>query len=282
MKSKIFFLFFMIFAQSNGFAQLKEKIQAETKKQIEYAFELCKYLHTNPELSFQEFETSKRMAEELRKAGFEVSEKFAGNSLVGVFRNGDGPVIMLRTDMDALPVKEETGFDFASDKTAKNTNGDDVSVMHACGHDIHMSTWTGTVRALTDLKDQWKGTLVVIAQQAEEVSGGASLAIENGLFTKFPKPDYAMAFHINPEIESGKIGLVGGPVFAGVKSVEITVYGKGGHGAYPEKCIDPIIIASRIVLDLQTIVSQGNQSAGTCGGYCGVNSWRNPPKHYSR
>lgn len=256
MKSKILLLIIMVLTQSNSFSQLKDKIQSEAKKQTSYAFELCKYLHLNPELSFQEFETSKRMAEELRKAGFEVTEKFAGNSVVGVFRNGDGPVVMLRTDMDALPVKEETGLDFASSKTAENTNGDEVSVMHACGHDIHMSTWTGTIRALTELKNQWQGTVLVIAQQAEEVSGGAGLAIDKGLFSKFPKPDYAMAYHINPELESGKIGLVGGPIFAGVKTVEITVFGKGGHGAYPEKCIDPIVIASRIVLDLQTIVSR--------------------------
>ena len=256
MKSKILLLIIMVLTQSNSFAQLKEKIQAEAQKQTAYAFELCKYLHQNPELSFQEFETSNRMADELRKAGFEVTEEFAGNSVVGVFRNGDGPVVMLRTDMDALPVKEETGLAFASNKTAENTNGDEVHVMHACGHDIHMSTWTGTIRALADLKEHWKGTLLVIAQQAEEVSGGAGPAIENGLFTKFSKPDYAVAYHINPELESGKIGLVGGPIFAGVKTAEITVYGKGGHGAYPEKCIDPVIIASRIVLDLQTIVSR--------------------------
>jgi hippurate hydrolase len=176
--------------------------------------------------------------------------------VVGVLKNGDGPVIMLRTDMDALPVKEKTGFEFASTKTAENDEGEEVPVMHACGHDIHMSVWTGTIRTLAALKEHWKGTLVVIAQQAEELSGGAGLAIESGLFTRFPKPNYAMAYHINPELESGQIGLVGGPIFAGVETVEITVFGKGGHGAYPEKCIDPIVIASRIVMDLQTIVSR--------------------------
>ena len=163
---------------------------------------------------------------------------------------------MLRTDMDALPVEEKTGFEFASYKTARNSDGESVHVMHACGHDIHMSVWAGTIHTLAALKNEWKGTLLVIAQQAEEISGGAGLAIENGLFTKFPKPNLALAYHINPELESGKIGLVGGPVFAGVKTAEIIVYGKGGHGAYPEKCIDPIVIASRIVLDLQTIVSR--------------------------
>ncbi len=242
--------------QLSAFAQIAEKIKNEAKIQTEYSLKLCKYLHQNPELSFHEFETAKRMAAELKSAGFDVTEHFGGNSVVGVLKNGDGPVIMLRTDMDALPIQEKTGFEFASTKIAETKDGDEVAVMHACGHDIHMSTWTGTVRTLAALKDEWKGTLLVIAQQAEEFSGGAREAIDAGLFTKFTTPDYALAFHINPELESGKIGLVGGPVFAGVKTVEITVFGKGGHGAYPEKCIDPIVIASRIVLDLQTIVSR--------------------------
>ena len=217
---------------------------------------LCLQLHKNPELSLQESETSKWMADELRKAGFEVTEKFGGNNVVGIFKNGNGPVLLLRTDMDALPVEEKTGFEFASTKKATDASGKLVPVMHACGHDIHMSVWSGTLKVLTELKNQWKGTLMAIAQQAEEVSGGAGVAIESGLFKKFPVPDYALAYHINPELESGTIGLAAGPVFAGVKTAQITVYGKGGHGAYPEKCIDPIVIASRIVLDLQTIVSR--------------------------
>jgi len=241
--------------QISVMAQLEDKIKSEAKKQTEYALALCKHLHQNPELSFQEFETAKRMAKELKGIGFEVTENVGGNSVVGVFRNGDGQTVMIRTDMDALPIDEKTDLPFASIKTA-DLNGDDVAVMHACGHDIHMSTWTGTARTLVALKKEWKGTLVVIAQQAEEYSGGAGEAIDAGLFTEFPTPDYALAYHINPELETGQIGLAGGPVFAGVKTTEITVYGKGGHGAYPQKCIDPIVIASRIVLDLQTIVSR--------------------------
>lgn len=256
MNSKIFFILIAMVIQHKAFAQISEEIKKEARNQTGYALELCKHLHQNPELSFQEFETAKRMAAELRKAGFEVTEKMGGNNVVGVLRNGEGPVVMLRTDMDALPVQEKTGLEFASTKTAKNQNDEEVPVMHACGHDIHMSGWTGTIHTLAALKEHWKGTLVVIAQQAEEVSGGADLAIKSGLFTRFPKPDYALAYHINPELESGKIGLVGGPVFAGVETMEITVFGKGGHGAYPEKCIDPIVIASRIVTDLQTIVSR--------------------------
>ena len=256
MNLKTVILFATMMITKSAFPQLSVDFENEVKKQTVAMTVLCKYLHQNPELSLQEFETSKKMATELRKAGFDVTENFGGNNVVGILKNGEGPVIMIRTDMDALPVDEKTGLDFASTKTAKNSNGDEVPVMHACGHDIHMSVWAGTMHTLAALKKEWKGTLLVIAQQAEEISGGAGLAIENGLFTKFPKPDCALAFHINPELESGKIGLVGGPIFAGVKTARIKVFGKGGHGAYPEKCIDPIVIASRIVLDLQTIVSR--------------------------
>ncbi len=253
---KLFLLLIVMNNQLNVIAQILPEIIAESEKQSISMLELCKELHQNPELSYQEFETSEKMAAELEKVGFEITRNFGGNNVVGIFRNGNGPVVMIRTDMDALPVQEKTGFDFASTKIAENTDGEDVPVMHACGHDIHMSVWAGTIHTLVKLKDKWKGTLLVIAQQAEEFSGGAELAIKNELFQKFPVPDYAMAYHINPELESGTIGLVGGPVFAGVKTVEITVFGEGGHGAYPEKCIDPIVIASRIVLDLQTIVSR--------------------------
>ncbi|MCK3683346.1 amidohydrolase [Maribellus sp. YY47] len=254
---KIVLFILSICAGIPGIAQnsISKKIKTAAEQQSVYAFELCKHLHQNPELSFQEFETAKRMAAELESIGFEVTPNFGGNSVVGVLKNGEGPTVFLRTDMDALPVKEATGFAFASTKTA-DLNGDEVWVMHACGHDIHMSTWTGTLRTLVQLKYEWTGTLVVIAQQAEEYSGGAGNAIDAGLFSTFPKPDYALAYHINPELETGQIGLRGGPVFAGVKTVEITVYGVGGHGAYPQKCIDPIVIASRIVTDLQTIVSR--------------------------
>ncbi len=256
MHSKTLILLTAMILSNNLYAQVKSKIENEAKKQTTPMFELCKHLHQNPELSLMEFETSKRMADELRRAGFEVTEKFGGNNVIGILKNGDGPIVMLRTDMDALPMHEKTGFDFASTKMAKNSEGEEVAVMHACGHDIHMSVWAGTLHTLAALKNEWKGTVLAVAQQAEEISGGAGLAIERGLFTKFPKPNFALAFHINPELESGKIGLVGGPVFAGVKTVGITVFGKGGHGAYPEKCIDPIIIASRIVLGIQTIVSR--------------------------
>jgi hippurate hydrolase len=245
-----------IFSFLPSFAQFDYQVEAIIEKQLPISLQLCKHLHQNPELSFQEFETSSRMEMILKDAGFEVSRKFGGNNVVGIMRNGEGPVLLIRTDMDALPVEEKTGLTFASVKKVKDISGNEVPAMHACGHDIHMSVWAGTIGSMSALRDEWKGTLIAIAQQAEEVSGGAGLAIESGLFSKLPLPDYGLAYHINPELESGTIGLVEGPVFAGVKTAEIRVFGKGGHGAYPEKCIDPIVIASRIILDLQTIVSR--------------------------
>ena len=256
MKLKTFLIIALLLTPVISNGQDRSGFDKEVATQAEYALALCKHIHQNPELSFQEKETSTRIANELKYIGFDVTPNFGGNNVVGLFRNGDGPVIMLRTDMDALPIKEKTGLSFASTKTMIDSNGKEVPVMHACGHDIHMSVLTGTVRTLVKMKDQWKGTLLIIAQQAEEMSGGASLAIKKGLFKKFPVPDYALAYHINPEIESGRIGLIPGPIFAGVKTVNISVFGIGGHGAYPEKCIDPVVIASRIVLDLQTIVSR--------------------------
>ncbi len=213
-------------------------------------------LHQSPELSHYEFETARKMGIILDQLGFEVTRDFGGNSLVGVFKNGDGPVIMLRTDMDALPIVEKTNLPYASTVTFQTEAGKKVGVMHACGHDVHMSVWAGTAKTLINFKDHWKGTLILIAQQAEETSGGASSMIDAGLFKKFPTPDYALALHVDPELQSGTIGFCPGPAFAGVSSVDIKIFGEGGHGAYPHRCIDPIVLASRTVLDLQTIVSR--------------------------
>lgn len=256
MKKQILITLTWIISSLSLTAQLPKIPEDLVKQQTNRSYLLCKHLHQNPELSFKEYETSELMKSILEEAGFEVSREFGGNNVVGILKNGDGPVILLRTDMDALPVKEKTGLQFASTISVKGDSGEDLPVMHACGHDIHMSVWAGTIRVMSKLRDKWNGTLIAIAQQAEEMSGGAGLAIESGLFNRLPVPDYGFAYHINPELESGTIGLIEGPVFAGVKTAEITVFGKGGHGAYPEKCIDPIVIASRIVLDLQTIVSR--------------------------
>jgi hippurate hydrolase len=241
------------YSQTND---LKNLINQQINDQYAKYESLYIYLHQHPELSFQEVETSKKMAEELRTIGFEVTPNFGGNSLVGVFKNGKGPVILIRTDMDALPVEEKTGLSYASTAKAKNDKGDLVSVMHACGHDLHMTVFTGVANTMVQLKKKWQGTLIVIAQQAEERNGGSIAMIKEGLFEKFPVPNYALAFHVSSKLETGTVGLCAGPFFATVDDVDITVYGKGGHGAYPQLTIDPIVIASRIVLDLQTIVSR--------------------------
>jgi amidohydrolase len=213
-------------------------------------------LHKSPELSFMEFETSKKMAAELKSMGFEVTEKVGGNGVVGVYKNGNGKVIMLRTDMDALPVEENTGLPYSSRVIMKNSSGKESPVMHACGHDLHMSVWLGTLRTLIDLKNQWKGTIVAVAQPAEEVSGGSSAMIRDSLYQKFPKPDLALCYHVSAELPAGTIGYCTGPIFAGVSSAAITVYGMGGHGGMPHTTIDPIVLSARIILDIQTIVSR--------------------------
>lgn len=217
---------------------------------------LYRELHANPELSLHEVETSARIAKELRAAGFEVTEKFGGHGIVGVLKNGDGPVILVRTDLDALPVKELTGASYASTKVVKDDLGREVNVMHACGHDIHMSSFVGTARVLSRTRDQWKGTVVMIGQPAEERVLGARFMLRDGLFTKFPKPDKAVALHCSSDMAHGQIGIVEGFALANVDSVEIVVKGVGGHGSMPHLCKDPIVLASQIVLALQTIVSR--------------------------
>jgi hippurate hydrolase len=213
-------------------------------------------LHRNPELSLMESKTAARMAEGLKELGFTVTTQFGGNGVVGIFRNGPGRVIMLRTDMDALPIKENTGLSFSSTVTIRDSGGAELPVMHACGHDLHMSVWLGTLSALVSQRKEWKGTILAVAEPAEEISGGAENMISGGLFTKFPVPDAALCFHVSPLLPAGTIGYCPGPVFAGVGTCNITVYGRGGHGAMPHKAIDPIVLSSRIILDLQTIVSR--------------------------
>jgi amidohydrolase len=238
----------------------KEKLNEVILKQVSQEtvnyLDLYKDLHRNPELSLMEFETSKKMAAGLKAIGFEVTTGVGGNGVVGVFKNGEGKVVLLRTDMDALPVKENTGLDFASKVIMKDASGVENQVMHACGHDLHMSVWLGTLKTLVNLKNEWKGTIVAIAQPAEEGSLGSKAMIRDGLFKKFPVPDYALCYHVSAELPAGTIGYYPGPIFAGVKSAEITVWGSGGHGAMPHLTVDPIVIAARIVLDIQTIVSR--------------------------
>lgn len=239
-----------------GQDRLNESIKKEVDRSLPFYLDLYKHLHQNPELSLQEFKTALRMKQELSSLGFEVTPGIGGNSLVGVYKNGSGKIIMFRTDMDALPVLEKTGLPYASTVKMIHETGSEVPVMHACGHDMHMTVFLATANALVKLKNAWKGTLVFIAQQAEEGSRGADLMISDGLFKRFPKPDYAMAYHVSPSLPAGSIGYRSGAILASVTSVDITFNGVGGHGAYPHTTIDPIVMASRAILDFQTIVSR--------------------------
>jgi hippurate hydrolase len=217
---------------------------------------LYRDLHAHPELSLQEKVTSAKLAALVRPLGFQVTENVGGHGVVAVMKNGPGPVLMIRADMDALPVEEKTGLPFASKVHATTRDGVESSVMHACGHDTHMAGWIGTARALAAMKDQWSGTLVMILQPAEEVGLGAKAMLDDGLFTRFPKPDYAIAFHDAANMEAGQIGYTPGYALANVDWVDMTVRGVGGHGAYPQTVKDPIVLASRIVTTLQTLVSR--------------------------
>lgn len=219
--------------------------------------ELYQDLHANPELSFEEVETAGRMVAQLNIAGIaDVTAHVGGTGVVGVLRNGDGPVVLVRADTDALPLEEKTGLAFASTKRVKNEAGQDVSVMHACGHDMHMTVWSGTAAYLAAHMDQWSGTVVFIAQPAEERGAGARAMLEDGLFERFPKPDFCLALHVKGELPAGIIGSCSGYALGNVDSVDILVRGKGGHGSTPHKTHDPIVLASRIVMGLQTIVSR--------------------------
>jgi hippurate hydrolase len=235
---------------------LAADVASLTKQELPSLVALYKELHANPELSLNEVETAARVAKELREIGLEVTEKVGGHGIVGVLKNGDGPVILVRTDLDALPVKEQTGAPYASTKVVKDDLGREVNVMHACGHDIHMTSFVGTARVLSQLKDQWHGTVVMIGQPAEERVLGARLMLRAGLFSKFPKPDKAVALHCSSDMAHGTIGIVEGYALANVDTVEIVVKGVGGHGSMPHLSKDPIVLAAQIVLALQTIVSR--------------------------
>lgn len=225
------------------------------------------WLHQNPEISYQEEKTSAFLAQELKGLGFEVTERFGryrepgrtSYGIVAVLKNGTGPTVMLRTDMDALPVEEKTGLPYASRVKTKNDAGQEVPVMHACGHDIHMSSFLGTAMVLSGMRDRWKGTLVMIGQPSEERGGGARAMLEGGLYERFPRPDYILALHDDPTLPAGSVGMCEGFTLASVTSVDVTVRGVGGHGAMPHLAKDPIVLASELVLALQTIVSRENR-----------------------
>ena len=230
-----------------------KKLAAAEYNELE---QLYKHLHAHPELALQEEQTAARLTAELHKAGFTVTEKIGGHGVVGVFRNGKGPTVLIRTEMDGLPITENTGLPYASKARARSRDGLEVGVMHACGHDINMTCWVGTARTLTALKDRWRGTLVFIAQPAEEIGQGARMMVQAGLLKTFPRPDYGLALHCDATRPHGTVAYTDGYALANVDRVEITVRGKGGHGARPYHAIDPIVLAARLILDLQTLVSR--------------------------
>lgn len=219
---------------------------------------LYRDLHAHPELSMQEVRTPALLAAEVRKLGFDVTEHVGKSGVVAVMKNGPGPVLLIRADMDGLPVKEQTGLPFASKAMGKLPDGTETPVMHACGHDTHVTTWLATARRLSAMKDQWSGTVVMILQPGEELVMGAQAMLQDGLFTRFPKPDYLLAFHDSATLPAGVIGIPNGYALANVDTVNVSVKGVGGHGAYPQNTRDPIVLASRIVTALQTLVSREN------------------------
>ena len=213
-------------------------------------------LHRNPELAMHEQQTAVKLAERMKALGYEVTTGVGGTGVVAVLRNGSGPTVLLRTDMDALPIQEKTGLPFASQVTAKNDSGTPIPVMHACGHDIHMSSWVGTAKLMATNRDRWHGTLILIGQPAEETGEGAVAMIKDGLLTRFPKPDFALSIHDSAVQPAGQVGFAPGYAWASADSVDITIYGRGGHGGWPQNTIDPVVIAARTILTLQTIVSR--------------------------
>jgi amidohydrolase len=215
-------------------------------------------LHRHPELAFNEHLTAAKLAERAKALGFEVTTGIGGTGVVAIMRNGPGPTVMLRTELDALPVLEKTGLAYASTVTAKNAAGEAIPVAHACGHDLHMSAWFGSAKLMADNRKQWSGTLMLVGQPAEETVSGATAMIKDGLFTRFPKPDYALSMHDDASGPSGVIMYHAGAFRASSDVVNITMFGQGGHGAVPHETRDPIVMAARLVLALQTLVSREN------------------------
>ncbi len=213
-------------------------------------------LHQSPELSYHEQKTGKKIADRLTQLGFKVTSNVGGFGVVGIYKNGEGPTVMIRTDTDGLPIIEQTGKSYASKVKVIDEHGAKVGVMHGCGHDIHMSSFIGTAEQLIAHKKQWQGTLMMVAQPAEEVGGGAKAMLSEGLFSKYAKPDHIIALHVSASVPAGKVSMKNEYTMASVDSVDITIKGKGGHGAYPHTTIDPVVIAARTVLALQTITSR--------------------------
>jgi hippurate hydrolase len=246
---------FVMFAGLAGWAQ-STSLAGQVDSVFPDARALYLDLHQHPELSSHETRTATEMAGRLRALGYEVTEHVGGTGIVGILKNGPGPTVMLRTELDALPVEEKTGLPYASKVRTKDDSGREVAVMHACGHDLHMSSLFGTAAIMARSKDTWHGTLVLVGQPAEETISGAKKMIDDGLFTRFPKPDLGVALHDTNSLPAGKVGVTPEYAKSNADSLKITIYGKGGHGATPEKTIDPILIAARTAVTLQSIVSR--------------------------
>ena len=264
MKTKIIALLFALSTAIPAVAQ--QSLDAIVDREIAQLVATYKMLHASPELSHHEEKTAAFFAAQLRALGFTVTEHvgkydrpgFTGYGVVAVMKNGDGPTLLVRTDLDALPVEEKTNLPYASTVKAKNDAGQDVGVMHACGHDIHMTSLIGTAKVLAQLKDQWHGTLVLIGQPAEETVDGAKAMLADGLYSRFPKPDFAIALHDSADVEAGKVVYCPGYAMASSTSVDVVIRGLGGHGSKPEATKDPIVMAAQTILALQTIVSREN------------------------
>ena len=256
----------LTFCTATGVHAQQPALDAALDREMASLVAAYKALHAAPELSHHEERTAAFVAKELRALGYDVTERvgkyerpeWTAYGVVAVMRNGTGPTVLVRADMDALPVEEKTGLPYASTVRTKNEAGQDVNVMHACGHDIHVASLVGTARLLAQLKDRWHGTLVLVGQPAEETVTGARALLNDGLYARFPKPDFAVALHDNADLETGKVGIVPGYALASSSAVDIVVRGLGGHGSRPDATKDPVVLAAQIVLALQTIVSREN------------------------
>jgi hippurate hydrolase len=246
-------LFFAVLLSSLRAEEPAEWAQGDNLDQL---VALYRHFHSHPELSMQEKETAARLAKELEAAGAKVTRNVGGQGVVAVVANGPGKTLLIRTDLDALPVTERTDLVYASKVTVKGEGGLESGVMHACGHDIHITSLVGVARYLIGHKELWSGTIVFIGQPAEERGEGAKAMLDDGLFKRFPRPDFALALHVDSTLATGKVGYLAGYALANVDSVDIIVRGKGGHGAFPHMTIDPIVEAARLILDLQTLVSR--------------------------
>ncbi len=263
MNTKTIFLVCIFAYHFETSVRCQQSLDNLIEQEIPSLVETYKMLHASPELSTLEEKTSAFLAKELKSLGYNVTDhigKYSKPGLTGygvaaVLKNGEGPTILIRTDMDALPVVEKTGLPYASTVVSRNDDGSEVGVMHACGHDIHMTCFLGTAKMLVELKDQWHGTIILLGQPAEEIVSGARAMLNDGFYTRFPKPDFALALHDFPD-EAGKVGVHPGYALASAATVNVTIRGIGGHGSRPESVKDPIVVAAQVVLALQTIVSR--------------------------